>query len=73
MSDLGIDLKEVKRWLKRGDMQKMASSLGFTPQYVSLVLGGKHPNHEIIEMAIDKAIERKAAITSKMERLRQIA
>lgn len=68
-----VDLNEIKRWLKRGDRQMIANEVGVTPQYVSMVLGGHHPNHDVIERAIDKAIERKSAISSKMERLKQLS
>lgn len=74
MGSLGIDLTEIKRWLQRGDIKAIAKDVGVDPSYVSLVLAGKPGcvNHTIIEKAIDKAIERKSAITQKLERLKQL-
>lgn len=72
MKSLGIDLEEIKRWLKRGDIKKIAKDEDVDPSYASRVLSGQFPNHAIISRALDKAIERKSAIMGKLERLKQI-
>lgn len=70
-----IDLAEVKRWFQRGDIKVIAQQTGLDPSYVSLVLSGKknYMNQQILEKAIELAIQRKSSVLSKMERLKQIS
>ena len=72
MNALGLDLLEIKKWLQRGDIKAIAKDLGYDPTYVSCVLSGKYINHDIINKAIDKAIERKIKVTNQFGRLIQI-
>lgn len=67
-----VDLSEIKTWLQRGDIKAIAKLVGVDPSYASLVLSGKHVNHDVIHAALDKAIERKAAYSGKIERLKQL-
>jgi predicted XRE-type DNA-binding protein len=68
-----INLEEIKMWLEYGDQKAIAESLGIkNPERVSQVLGGHVKNFKILSACLDKAIERKAAILNRAERLKQL-
>lgn len=68
----GVDLEEIKRWLEHGDQQEIADDAECDPSYVSRVLSGHAINHAVLDAALEKAIQRKAKILSKMDRLKQL-
>jgi hypothetical protein len=69
-----LDLEEIKRWLEHGDMKRIADKLEIDKSYVSYTLAGKarKPNLDIVNAAIEKAIERKSKILNGMSRLKQL-
>jgi hypothetical protein len=66
------DLEEIKKWIQRGDGKTIAEKTGFHKNYVYNVLNGHHMNAEIICAAADIALERKARVLSKVEKIKQL-
>ena len=67
-----IDFKEIKRWLKRGDITSLASAHNLTRKHVSDVLNGRKRNMALVEEASELALKNKSRLVQSQERLRQI-
>lgn len=67
-----IDYKEIKKWLGRGEMKRLAKEHGISLTSASLCLSGKTENFSFMERAIKKATENKAKIMGAMERMKSL-
>jgi hypothetical protein len=66
------DLKEIKSWLGKGGIQKLAKEFGITNRHAYLVLRGQVRNFEFLEAAISRATDQKARISNGMKNMSQI-
>jgi hypothetical protein len=56
-------LKEAKKYLKRGDLTKIAEEVGVVPQTVTDVIAGKFKNFEVFQKILEKAEHNKGLLT----------
>ncbi len=66
-----IDLKEIRRWLKHGDIKQLGTEHNLTPGYVSQILRGRRRNILLLESATAKAAANKARLTTMIENLKR--
>ena len=64
--------QEVRKWLVRGDVKRIAEEVGFTPEYTSLVLCGKEYNEKVIDAAFTLALDRKIKHINQTNRIKQL-
>lgn len=68
-----IDFAEIRRWLERSDRRELCKDFHIKSAQLSRILSGKRRNMKVLERAMQIAAERKARVTSHMNRLKQIA
>jgi hypothetical protein len=67
-----IDYKEIKKWLPRGEVKKLAKEHGISVTSASLCLSGKVENFSFMERAIKRATEHKAKIIGAMNQMKSL-
>lgn len=65
-------LEKLRNGLKKGDMTRIAKSIGVDPNYVSMVLRGVSNNEQVVDMAIKIARERKENLEARVKIINEL-
>lgn len=65
-----IDIDEVKEWLEKGDIARVAAEVKISPRQASKVLRREAKNFTFMEKLYEKAIKRKATFEALNGRLK---
>jgi len=68
-----IDLTELKRWLKHGDIVELAVMFGMHRNAAYRILSGSNKNFDFLEAALEKAIANKRKVHLLNQRLNAIS
>lgn len=67
------DLSEIKKWLEKGDIARLAAQAGITRQHAYNILANKKTNMKFIETAMELALANKARISGGIDRLKRLS
>lgn len=56
----GIDLKPLKKWLQKGEIEEVAKEVGVTPAQASNIISGRSNNFDFAQRLYDRAEKNKA-------------
>lgn len=62
----GFDLKHLKQWLQKGEIEEVAKEVGITPSQASNIISGKSSNYSFVEKILERA-ERNKALKLKVD------
>jgi len=68
-----IDLNELKRWLRHGDIVDLAKRKKITRSAAYAILSGVNKNFDFLEAAMNKAIDNKRKVHLLNQRLNAIS
>lgn len=64
----GIDLRPLKQWLQKGEIEEVANEIGVTPSQASYIISGRSRNFGFVEKILAR-VEKNKALKDKVESL----
>lgn len=68
MKGKGIDLRPLKPWLQKGEIEAVAKEVGVTKTHASQYMRGRWPNYEFAQK-INERVQRNKALKEQIESL----
>lgn len=67
-----LNINDIKKYLKRGDLKKVAKEHNFTYSLVNAVLSGKRKNNDVLSAIISMAEKNKAEEEALISRTKNL-